>query len=113
MRKRFVISLAIAVCAAVGLLACNSVDRNRSSAAAPANAATATNTDQKASEVRRMTTAELKELVDKGQAFVVDVRSEASYKAGHITGAVLIPYRDVGKRLKEFPRDRTIVTYCS
>ena len=112
MRMRFGISLAISA-AVVGLLACNSVDRNRSSAAAPTNAATNTHTEQKASEVRRMTTAELKELVDKGQAFVVDVRTEASYKAGHITGAVLIPHRDVGKRLKEFPRDKTIVTYCS
>ena len=110
---RFVISLAIAVFAVVGLLACNSVDRNRSSAAAPANAATSPHTDQKANDVRRVTDAELKELIDKGQAFIVDVRTEASYKAGHIKGAVLIPHRDVGKRLKEFPRDRTIVTYCS
>lgn len=112
MRMRFVISLAIAVFAVVGLLACNSVDRNRSSAA-PANATTSTHAEQKASDVRRVTDAELKQLIDKGEAFVVDVRTEASYKAGHIKGAVLIPHRDVGKRLKEFPRDRTIVTYCS
>jgi 3-mercaptopyruvate sulfurtransferase SseA len=114
-RMRFFISLAIVVFAVVGLLACNSVERNRSSAAAPpASAATGTNTtEQKASDIRRMTTAELKDLIDKGQAFVVDVRTEASYKAGHIKGAVLIPHKTVASRMKELPRDKTIVTYCS
>ena len=111
MRMRFFISLAIAVFAVVGLLACNSVERNRSSAAAPP--ANATTTEQKASDIRRMTTAELKDLIDKGQAFVVDVRTEASYKAGHIKGAILIPHKTVASRIKELPRDKTIVTYCS
>ena len=107
---RFSISLALAVLAVVGLPACNSVDRNRSSAAAPTNASTAA---QKTSDIRRMTTAELKELVDKGQAFIVDVRTEGSYKSGHIKGAILIPHKAVVSRMKELPRDKTIVTYCS
>ena len=108
---RFLIFITVTVFI-LGLLACNSLERHLSSAA-PANTGTAATTSPQADGARRVTTAELKSLVDKGEAFVVDVRTEASYKAGHIKGAVLIPYKDVGARIKDFPRDKTIVTYCS
>jgi rhodanese-related sulfurtransferase len=63
--------------------------------------------------VRRVTTVELKDLLAKGQAVVVDVRNEASYKIGHIKGAKLIPTNEFLGRLDELPRDKMIVTYCS
>lgn len=112
MIKRFVISVAVTAFAFLGLLACNSVERH-SSSAAPVNAGTSGSNSQHADGARRITTAELKDLIDKGQAYVVDVRTEASYKAGRIKGAVFIPYKEVGNRIKELPRDKTIVTYCS
>ena len=108
---RFLISIAVTAFI-LGLLACNSVERHLSSAA-PANTGKPATNPPQGNGVRRMTTTELKDLMDKGQAFVVDVRTDASYKAGHIKGAVLIPHKEVGARLKEFPRDKTIVTYCS
>ena len=63
--------------------------------------------------VRRVTTVELQDLINKGQAFVVDVRNQASYDAGHIKGARLIPNTEILSHAKELPRDKTIVTYCS
>lgn len=62
---------------------------------------------------RRITPADLRELLKKGQAIIVDVRSEESYKAGHIKGAWLIPASDIAKRAEELPRDKLIATYCS
>lgn len=107
---RFLNLFAIAAFTSLGLLACNSLERGSSSAA---TANTNTSAEQKREDVRRITTAELKDLIDKGQAFVVDVRTDASYEAGHIKGAILIPHKVVANRAKELPRDRTIVTYCS
>jgi hypothetical protein len=63
--------------------------------------------------VRRITTAELAELMNKGQVVVVDVRTQAAYDVGHIRGAKLIPVPQVGERTKELPRDKMIVTYCA
>src|SRR5437660_1045237 len=63
--------------------------------------------------VRRITAAELKALLDKGQAVVIDVRNEGSYNQGHIRGAKLIPATEILSRVSELPRDKTIVTYCS
>jgi predicted sulfurtransferase len=107
---RFLISIAL-IAFVLGLLACNSMERQLSSAA-PANVTASPSSPQK-DGARRVTTAELKDLLDKGQAFVVDVRTEAAYKAGRIKDAILIPHKEIGTRVKELPRDKTIVTYCS
>lgn len=61
----------------------------------------------------RITVADLREALDKGTAYVVDVRTDDQYKAGHIKGAVHIPETDIAARASELPRDKTIVTYCS
>lgn len=63
--------------------------------------------------IRRMTVAELEGLIQKGEAFIVDVRNESQYKKGHIKGARLIPTDQILQRADELPRDKTIVTYCS
>jgi hypothetical protein len=63
--------------------------------------------------VRRITPAEAREAVDKGKAIIIDVRGEASYDAGHVKGARLIPVNDIGTRASELPRDKMIITYCS
>jgi 3-mercaptopyruvate sulfurtransferase SseA len=62
---------------------------------------------------RRVTPQELRQLFKKGQAIVVDVRTEEAYKAGHIKGAWLIPAADIGNRADELPRNKLIATYCS
>lgn len=62
---------------------------------------------------RRVTIAELETMMKDGSVFVVDVRNQDSYDAGHIPGAKLIPAGEIVNHLKELPRDKMIVTYCS
>ena len=63
--------------------------------------------------VRRVTPAEARAAVEKGQAVIVDVRGEDSFKAGHVKGALWIPVGDIVARSGELPRGKMIITYCS
>ena len=54
---------------------------------------------------------EVAELLKKGAA-LVDVRSWIEAKIGMAPGATNIPLLRLKSRLKELPRDRTIVVYC-
>jgi rhodanese-related sulfurtransferase len=58
--------------------------------------------------------AALKELVEEGERefIVVDVRTPAEYRSGHIPGAVNIDYREIGQRPPEVDKDTLVVTYC-
>jgi rhodanese-related sulfurtransferase len=49
-----------------------------------------------------------------GDLLLLDVRTKREYNSGHIAGAVLIPHKQVEKRLDELVeyRDRRIVVYC-
>jgi rhodanese-related sulfurtransferase len=56
-----------------------------------------------------------KALFDKKYRFI-DARDIADYNAGHIQGAINIPYHEFEKyksRLDELPKDQVYVTYCS
>lgn len=102
---------------AVAFAACNSVHSNsnldriveKSGSPTPARAAA----QQPNDGVRRVTTAELEDLIKQGNVVVVDVRNQQAFDLGHIRGAKLIPVGQVGQRAKELPRDKLIVTYCS
>ena len=97
--------------AAIGgmiLTACNSAEK-KASTTAVSTASPVTPSDG----VRRITVPELKELLANNEAFVVDVRNEDSYNAGHIKGAKLIPVADTLNHVNELPKDKLIVTYCS
>jgi predicted sulfurtransferase len=61
----------------------------------------------------RITPVAAREAIEKGQAIVVDVRSEESYNAGHVKGARWINLNEIEARIKELPRDKMIITYCS
>lgn len=61
--------------------------------------------------IARITPAEAHDLVEKGEAVIVDVRGEDSYRIGHIKGALWMP--DISAHVKELPRDKKIVLYCS
>jgi hypothetical protein len=102
--------LALAFVALGILTACNSAEKNaRTSSVATAP----TTAPPPADGVRRVTVAELKDLVAKNEAFIIDVRNEASYNAAHIRGSKLIPEADILKHVDELPRNKLIVTYCS
>lgn len=119
---RLFVSLSIAVILVVLALAgCNSVDKDRAAGNAngtgSATNAPASQPSSAASEpsdgVRRITTVELNEALNKGEAFVVDVRGVAAFQQAHIKGSIQIPYNEVGNHVSELPRDKLIVTYCS
>jgi 3-mercaptopyruvate sulfurtransferase SseA len=109
---RLIISfLAVAVLALGVLTACNSAEwkNAKTVVSAPPPAAAPPQADG----VRRVTVSELKDLLARNEAFVVDVRNEAAYYSGHIRGSKLIPEAEVATRSDELPKNKLIVTYCS
>jgi len=66
-----------------------------------------------APEITRVSLESAKAAFDNKQAYFVDVRDSGSFAAGHIPGAANIPISDLDTRLKEIPRDRWIITYCT
>ena len=75
--------------------------------------ATTTTPTTYADGARRITIIELQDLIKKHEAFIVDVRNDTSYNAGHIPGAKLIPAGEILNHVDELPKDKLIVTYCS
>jgi predicted sulfurtransferase len=111
MRLIFSFSM-LTVIAALAFAACNSAEQKTKStdpvaAASPATPAATSD------GVRRVTPQELKNMLDKNEVVVIDVRNEASYNAAHVKGARLIPEAEILKHADELPRNKTIVTYCS
>jgi rhodanese-related sulfurtransferase len=64
-------------------------------------------------DVPRVTPAELKALMDKGEAVAIDVRGSVPYELGHIKGAIWLPLGLVAQRFGELPQDKLIVAYCT
>jgi 3-mercaptopyruvate sulfurtransferase SseA len=64
-------------------------------------------------EVQRVSIEESKAAFDSGEAVFLDVRSESSYAAGHIPGALSIPLTDVPARIDELDPNQWIITYCT
>jgi len=52
------------------------------------------------------------ELLERGEAVVLDVRENVEWKAGRIPGALHVPLARVPARRHELPRDTTIVAVC-
>ena len=51
-------------------------------------------------------------LADPGKIYLVDVRQSKDFIVGHITGAINIPFQDLGKKFDTLPKDKQIVVYC-
>ena len=114
MRHKLMLSSLILITAAI-LISCNGIEppvSNSNATSKPANTSLAPETTY-ADGVRRITTGELEELMKSGEVFVVDVRNQDSYDMGHIPGSRLMPSAEIEKYLKDLPRDKMIVTYCS
>lgn len=117
---RLLSSMSAAVLLAVlALAACNSSDNSGNKAVGSSNnsaATVASATPGRAASsdgIKRITTIETRNAVEKGEAIIVDVRGDAAYKQTHIKGSISIPLGDVAARVNELPRDKMIVTYCS
>ena len=51
-------------------------------------------------------------LVREGAVTVLDVRPPEEYNAGHISGAISLPLKEIEQHLSDLPRDQEIVAYC-
>jgi rhodanese-related sulfurtransferase len=71
--------------------------------------------DQAKATYQKITAKEAKDLIDSGEELVIlDVRTEAEYKEGHLKNAVLLPDTEVEARAKEVLPDpqKTVLVYC-
>jgi len=59
-----------------------------------------------------MHTAEFTRILGEGDAVVLDVRPPVEFDAGHIPGALSIPFEELEDRIDEIPRDREVIAYC-
>ena len=70
----------------------------------------------KAAYYDNITALELKQRMDdkSDDAFIIlDIRDEATYKKGHIPGAINIPLKELGYRLFSLDKTKEIIVYCS
>ncbi|MHB0970435.1 MAG: rhodanese-like domain-containing protein [Thermoanaerobaculia bacterium] len=63
--------------------------------------------------VKRISVADLRAAIDRGDVLVVDVRDPGTFAEGHIKGAVNVPLGLIDKEMASLPRDKKIVTYCT
>lgn len=55
---------------------------------------------------------ELAARLKRREVIVLDVRPEAEYEAGHITGARSVPITELRRHLRALPKDANVVAYC-
>jgi rhodanese-related sulfurtransferase len=58
-----------------------------------------------------------KEMIDRGEVFILDVRKPDEYASGHIKNSTLlavqdIPANELDIKLQELPKERSILVYC-
>jgi rhodanese-related sulfurtransferase len=58
------------------------------------------------------TSVDFKALVKEG-AMIIDVRTPAEFKGGHIKGAVNIPLQSLQASYAKIPKNKTIITCCA
>jgi 3-mercaptopyruvate sulfurtransferase SseA len=116
MRRFYYLSAAVML-AIIVLAACKSTDKSAGTGtgggAVGSSASTSSTPNVPSDGVRRVTTVELRDMLDKGTAVVIDTRGADSYKANHIKGSISVPVDQVANKISELPRDKMIVAYCS
>ena len=61
---------------------------------------------------KRISVEEAKEMLDNGDAMMVDVRQLDEWQSGHVSGALHIPVDDVLARVDELPEDKNLLFIC-
>ena len=67
-------------------------------------------------EATRVTAEEVKERMDRGEPLVfIDARNPQAWGEAEtkLPGAIRVPADEVEQHLKEIPRDRAVITYCT
>ena len=78
---------------------------------------------ESSSGVENVSAQKAKELIEKGDVFVLDVRTPAEFNLSHIEGATLIPVSNafgsnlspgylLKARINEVPKNKKILVYC-
>ena len=63
---------------------------------------------------RTISVQQLEYLLDGERTFtLLDVREQREYEAGHLLGAVNLPYERLDEAEAEIPKDRPVVIYCA
>lgn len=60
----------------------------------------------------RVSIAEAKEMLDRGEVQLIDVREPHEYRGGHVPGATLIPLATVLSRAPSLSDDKPILFVC-
>ncbi len=55
---------------------------------------------------------EARNMILEGDIFILDVRTQEEYDAGHIMNSTLIPLETLTTQLNEIPKDKKILVYC-
>ena len=67
-------------------------------------------------EATRVTVDEVKQRMDRGEAFTfVDTRNPTAWGEAKtkLPGAIRVPADEVEQHLNEIPHDRSVITYCT
>jgi len=59
-----------------------------------------------------VTHQELAKRLRDGDVVVLDVRPEPEFQAGHISGAISLPIKEITRRLRTIPKNQQVVAYC-
>ena len=51
-------------------------------------------------------------MIEKGECILLDIRSPAEFRSGHIGHARLIPAEELERRVEELDKSKTLVIYC-
>jgi hypothetical protein len=105
------LTISFAILGAIVIAGCSAAGNKVTKIQQPATSNNAPTTY--ADGARRITIVELQDLIKKHEVFIVDVRNQASFDAGHLPGAKLIPSAEILNHVDELPKDKLIVTYCS
>ncbi len=62
--------------------------------------------------VRHLSAERVAAMARSGQALIIDVRESSEYASGHIPRAKHISLSQLTHRLKEVPKDKTVVVVC-
>ena len=55
---------------------------------------------------------EAKEMIDKGNVTLIDIRDQQSFAAGHIENAVSVNDENIVKFWEETDKNKTLICYC-
>jgi hypothetical protein len=91
----------------ISLVACSASD------AAPKTLPAAAPDIRSARDVKRITPADAKALLDNGTAVLYDTRTLNGYRSQHAAGAVSFPAGVETARFGELPVDKALIFYCT